>query len=113
MNLILDYESSALAAPQSFLDAMQTAANILDSTIQDNITVTIQVGYNDFYNNQITGLGTSAVGGDLYRLLRLLHEPEGRARQPRNLHPRPDLCKFVAEHDLGERDVGLLCPVGG
>jgi hypothetical protein len=65
MNLILDYESSALAAPQSFLNAMQTAANILDSTIQNNITVTIQVGYNDFYNNIITGLGSSAEGGDL------------------------------------------------
>ena len=66
MNLILDYESSALAAPQSFKDAMQTAANILDAAIKDNITVTIQVGYGDWNNNQITGLGTSAEGGDLY-----------------------------------------------
>ena len=66
MNLILSYEASALAAPQSFRDAMQTAANILDATILDNITVTIQVGYGDYFNNQITGLGTSAVGGDLY-----------------------------------------------
>ena len=66
MNVILDYESSALAAPQSFRDAMQTAANILDATIKDNITVTIQVGYGDYDNNQITGLGTSAAGSDLY-----------------------------------------------
>src|SRR6202035_2526200 len=66
MNLVLDYESSALAAPQSFLNAMQTAANILDATIQNNITVTIEVGYNDYFNNEITGLGSSAVGGDLY-----------------------------------------------
>src|ERR1700687_3140101 len=66
LNLVLDYESSALAAPQSFRDAMQTAANILDATIKDNITITIQVGYGDYYNNQLTGLGTSAVGGDLY-----------------------------------------------
>ena len=65
MNLVLDYESSALAAPQSFLDAMQTAVNILDSTILNNITVTIEVGYNDFLNNTITGLGASAEGGDL------------------------------------------------
>jgi Tryptophan-rich Synechocystis species C-terminal domain/Bacterial Ig-like domain (group 1) len=65
MNLILDYESSALAAPQSFLNAMQTAANILDATIQNNITVTIQVGYNDWDNGLITGLGGSAEGGDL------------------------------------------------
>jgi Tryptophan-rich Synechocystis species C-terminal domain/Bacterial Ig-like domain (group 1) len=66
LNLVLDYESSALAAPQSFRDAMQTAANILDATIQNNITVTIDVGYGDYYNNAITGLGSSAVGGDLY-----------------------------------------------
>jgi hypothetical protein len=66
MNLVLSYETSSLAAPQSFRDAMQAAANILDTTIKDNITVTIQVGYGDYYNNQMTGLGTSAVGGDLY-----------------------------------------------
>jgi protocatechuate 3,4-dioxygenase beta subunit len=66
LNLVLSYEPSALAAPQSFRDAMQTAANILDSTIQDNITVTIQVGYGDYFNNEITVPGTSAVGGDLY-----------------------------------------------
>ena len=66
MNLVLDYESSALAAPQSFLTAMQTAVNILDATIKDNITVTIQVGYGDWDNGAITGLGSSAVGGDLY-----------------------------------------------
>src|ERR1700693_4606183 len=65
MNLILDEESSSLAAPQSFLNAMQTAANILDSTILNNITVTIEVGYNDFLNNLTTGLGASAEGGDL------------------------------------------------
>ena len=64
MNLVLAYESSALAAPQSFLNAMQTAVNILDSTILNNITVTIEVGYNDFLNNQITNLGSSAVGAD-------------------------------------------------
>src|SRR5260370_17705802 len=65
LNLVLNYESSALAAPQSFRDAMQAAANILDSTIKDNITVTLQVGYGDYYGNQITRLGSSAVGGDL------------------------------------------------
>src|SRR5713226_1189232 len=66
LNLVLAYESSALAAPQSFRNAMQTAANILDSVIQDNITVTIQVGYGDWNNGQNTGLTTSAEGGPLY-----------------------------------------------
>src|SRR5258708_7046498 len=64
LNLVLDYESSALAAPQSFRDAMQTAANILDATIKDNITVNIQVGYGDYYNNVNTDLWTTAEDGD-------------------------------------------------
>ena len=65
LNLVLDYESSALAAPQSFRDAMQAAANILDATILDNITVTIRVGYGDWNNNQDTGITTGAEGGSL------------------------------------------------
>ena len=64
LNIVLDYEASALAAPQSFRDAVQAAANILDSSIYDNITVTIQVGYNDWDNGVISNLGASAVGGD-------------------------------------------------
>jgi serralysin len=65
LNLVLDYESSALAAPQSFRDAMQAAANILDAAILDNITVTIRVGYGDWNNNQDTGITTGAEGGSL------------------------------------------------
>src|SRR5450759_880294 len=68
LNLVLAYESSALAAPQSFMDGMQTAANILDSLIADNITVTIRVGYGDWNNNQDTGLTTGVEGGDLLGL---------------------------------------------
>src|SRR6266568_1262430 len=65
LNLVLAYESSALAAPQSFRDGMQAAANILDSLIQDNITVTIQVGYGDWDSGVDTGITTGAEGGDL------------------------------------------------
>lgn len=65
LNLVLSYESSALAAPQSFRDAMQAAANILDSVITNNITVTILVGYGDWDNNLDTGITTGAEGGDL------------------------------------------------
>jgi hypothetical protein len=43
INLI--YDSAAKAAPQSFRDAIQTAANILDSTFTDAITVNVEVGY--------------------------------------------------------------------
>jgi serralysin len=69
LNLVLDYESSALAAPQSFRDAMQTAVNILDSLIVNNITVTILVGYGDWNNGADTGLTTSAEAGDLNGLV--------------------------------------------
>ena len=65
LNLVLDYESSALAAPQSFRDAMQAAANILDAAIFDNVTVTIRVGYGDWNNNQDIGITTGAEGGSL------------------------------------------------
>src|ERR1700681_539189 len=65
LNLVLAFESSALAAPQSFRNAMQAAASVLDSLIQDNITVTIQVGYGDWNNGQDTGITTGAEGGDL------------------------------------------------
>ena len=65
MNLVLNYESSALAAPQSFRDAMQTAANILDVEILDNITVTILVGYGDWNNGAFTTKKGQALGGSL------------------------------------------------
>ncbi len=55
LNIVLQYQNSV---PQSFQDAMQSAANILDSLIVNNITVYIQVTYD-------TSLGTSAEGGDL------------------------------------------------
>src|SRR5438105_547572 len=65
LNLVLDYESSALAAPQSFRDGMQTAANILDALVRDNITVKIRVGWGDWNNNQDIVSSTAAEGGDL------------------------------------------------
>jgi hypothetical protein len=65
MNIVLQYESSALAAPQSFRDNMQLAANMLDAAIYNNITVTILVGYGDYNNGTITGLTNVADGGSL------------------------------------------------
>ncbi len=44
---------------------MQAAANILDSVITNNISVTIRVGYGDWDNNLDTGITTGAEGGDL------------------------------------------------
>ncbi|HEY2034595.1 MAG TPA: NF038122 family metalloprotease [Rhizomicrobium sp.] len=52
INLI--YDSAALAAPQSFRDGVQAAANMLESVITDNITVNINIDYSG------TGGGASA-----------------------------------------------------
>ena len=69
MNIVLDYENSALTAPQSFRDAMQTAANILDAAIYDNITVTLLVGYGDWNNGAYITQRGQAVGGSLDNFL--------------------------------------------
>ena len=53
MNINLEFDSNALAAPQSFRDSVQTAANIVDAALSDPITVNVAVGYGEY------GLGTS------------------------------------------------------
>jgi subtilase family serine protease len=51
INLI--YDSFAMAAPQSFRDGMQAAANILQAAFHDNITVNIVVGYGEYGNGAL------------------------------------------------------------
>ena len=46
INLI--YDADALAAPQSFRDGMQAAANMLEGAFDDKITINIAVGYTEF-----------------------------------------------------------------
>ncbi len=46
INLI--YDADALAAPQSFRDGMQAAANMLEAAFNDNIEINIAVGYGEF-----------------------------------------------------------------
>jgi serralysin len=48
MIINLVYDAAALAAPQSFRDGMQAAANMLDAHLADNITVNIAVSYGTF-----------------------------------------------------------------
>src|ERR1700761_9441242 len=43
----LEFDAQALAAPQSFRDAIQTAADILGEMLTDSITVNIGVGYDE------------------------------------------------------------------
>ena len=47
MNIIADYDSAALAAPQSFRDGIQLAINILNQTFTANITIKIAIGYGE------------------------------------------------------------------
>ena len=63
INLI--YDASALAAPQSFRDSIQTAANELEAAIYNDITVNIAVGYGEIKGIPITdgsSQGTQAAG---------------------------------------------------
>jgi hypothetical protein len=47
MLINLEYDSNALGAPQSFRDTIQSAANLLDTTFTDPITVNLSVGYGE------------------------------------------------------------------
>ncbi len=60
INLIFD--AAALAAPQSFRDGMQAAANILEATFTDSITINIEVGYGEFDGSPLPNQNTSEGG---------------------------------------------------
>jgi hypothetical protein len=60
MLINLEYDSRAQAAPQSFRDAIQAAANVLDATFTDNITVNITVGYGEIEGTPEPSGGASA-----------------------------------------------------
>jgi hypothetical protein len=61
INLTFDSQASTVA-PQSFRDAIQAAANILDSTFADNITVNLAIGYGDLPSGGAVS-STGAEGG--------------------------------------------------
>jgi hypothetical protein len=60
MQINLIFDSRAQAAPQSFRDAIQAAANVLDATFTDNITVNISVGYGEIDGQSESSTGASA-----------------------------------------------------
>jgi VCBS repeat-containing protein len=68
MIINLSYDAAGLAAPQSFRDGMQAAANMLDAHITDNITLNIAVSYGTFGGaalpNQNTSEGNIGPGGN-------------------------------------------------
>ena len=48
LTINLVWDAAALAAPQSFRDGVQAAANILQAAIYDPLTVNVGVGYGDY-----------------------------------------------------------------
>jgi hypothetical protein len=65
MLINLEYDPNALAAPQSFRDGVQAAADILEAAIYDPITVNIAVGYGeyDYGGPEYTPLSNFSLGG--------------------------------------------------
>lgn len=62
MIINLSYDAAALAAPQSFRDDMQAAADMLDAHITNNITVNISVSYGTFNGVALPNQNTSEGG---------------------------------------------------
>ena len=48
LNINLEWDPNALAAPQSFRNSVQAAAAVLEAAIYDPITVNIEVGYGEY-----------------------------------------------------------------
>jgi len=67
LTINLVYDAQALAAPQSFRNGMQAAANILQAAFLDPITVNIAVGYGEFggqaINPNVSGAYIGYTGG--------------------------------------------------
>jgi hypothetical protein len=61
MNINIEFDSNALAAPASFRNAVLTAASLMDAALTDNITVNIGVGYGEIEGTPVSS--TSAEGG--------------------------------------------------
>ncbi len=77
LTINLVYDPAALAAPQSFRDGMQAAANLLQAAIADKITVNIAVGYGEFNGTPLTNQnfsegGVNTTTGETYSKLRTL-----------------------------------------
>jgi VCBS repeat-containing protein len=62
MIINLVYDAQALAAPQSFRDGMEAAADMLEHHLIDNVTVNISVGYGELNGTALASQNVS-VGG--------------------------------------------------
>ena len=65
LNINLEFDSAALAAPAAFRTAIQQAASMLDAAIANPITVNIEIEYGEDDVDALTGVGiTNVTGGD-------------------------------------------------
>lgn len=62
LHINLVYDASVAAAPSGFRDAMQSAANLLQSAFSDAITVNIAVGWGEVGGTAITAHGVAEGG---------------------------------------------------
>ena len=60
MLINLEFDAQAQAAPQSFRNAIQAAANVLDAEFLDNLTVNISIGYGEINGTAEPSGGSSA-----------------------------------------------------
>jgi hypothetical protein len=65
LTINLEFDANASAAPQSFRNAVQAAADILEAAIYDPITVNIDVGYGEYDGTPLPGgpNGNISLGG--------------------------------------------------
>ncbi len=61
MNINIEFDANALAAPAPFRNAVLTAASMIDAVLTDNITINIAVGYGEIAGTPVSS--TSAEGG--------------------------------------------------
>ena len=61
MNINIEFDANALAAPAPFRNAVLTAASMIDAVLTDNITINIAVGYGEIDGTPVSS--TSAEGG--------------------------------------------------
>jgi hypothetical protein len=106
MRLNLEFDANALAAPQGFRDAIQAAANIIERTFTDPITVNIAVGYGELNAGGWTD--TLAAGAAEAAILRTAAYSYGAVRNLLAHSLDPDVASGVAALPVGASVQGVL-----
>jgi hypothetical protein len=70
LNIHLEFDADAMAAPAAFRTAIQQAASMLDAAIANPITVNIEIEYGEEGVDALTGFGETNVNGGDYSTVR-------------------------------------------